>query len=431
MDTVLIVDDSSFIVEGLISFLKKKYRTLAAYGGAECLTILARERPSVIILDILMEPMDGWETLARIKENPKTRTIPVLMFSAQKISVEEAAEHGICIDDFIQKPVFPKQILEAIEKVIARRDTNLKMVETWKAAGISQEKIDEYLTLVTSLEVDLSLCQNMKIQCDLSHPEDNDQIQVRALIAAIEDRIRQERGMIESLVLGMNDVLLTRPGRGKSAGAFSEDPHGSDPDPADAITSDTPPVSRPVPDHPDHGTAGTDQTLAPLEPDSVPPGSPAGTVPVRAEIPTPLDTAIHLPIPPVTGTVEAGFLDHGGNRPDEESRVRTTHPKTANVPGFPPASPLLPADDPPITDQRKVIPADLDLPPEHPGKAQLTGAGTDVPMPWDTQRERKPLRLLSTLAGKNGSVVPGSTTPPNGIIARIISFVLSLVRKRN
>ena len=99
MDTVLIVDDSSFIVEGLISFLKKKYRTLAAYGGAECLTVLARETPSVVILDIMMEPMDGWETLARIKENPKTRNIPVLMFSAKKISVEEAAEHSIRIDD--------------------------------------------------------------------------------------------------------------------------------------------------------------------------------------------------------------------------------------------------------------------------------------------------------------------------------------------
>src|SRR5512145_560160 len=120
MDTVLIVDDSSFIVEGLIALLKKHYRPLAAYGGAECLEILRREIPSVIILDIMMEPMDGWDTLSRIKENPDTRHIPVLMFSAKKISPGEAEEHRIRIDDFISKPVSPKKILEAIEKVLAR-----------------------------------------------------------------------------------------------------------------------------------------------------------------------------------------------------------------------------------------------------------------------------------------------------------------------
>ncbi len=91
-DSILIVDDSSFIVEGLVAILKKSYRTLAGYGGQQCLDILKKEKPSIIILDIMMEPIDGWETLARIKENPDTRKIPVLMFSAKKISAKEAEE---------------------------------------------------------------------------------------------------------------------------------------------------------------------------------------------------------------------------------------------------------------------------------------------------------------------------------------------------
>lgn len=425
MDTVLIVDDSSFIVEGLIAFLKKKYRTIAAYGGAECLTLLARETPSVIILDILMEPMDGWETLARIKENPKTRNIPVLMFSAKKISVVEAEEHGICIDDFIQKPVFPKQILEAIEKVLTRRDANLKVVKTWKAAGISQEKIDEYLTLVTSLEVDLSLCQNMKIQCDLSHPEDKDQIQVQAVIAAIEDRIRQERGMIGSLVLGMNDILPGSPERGKCAGAGSS-PTAGESSRCQGTGSDS---RLPCILSPEMPSKTTSPELA--EPDSVPFESPAGMDPVRTEILPHPEVTVFREVPPVTGAGETGFLDPGISKPDEGNSARTTNPKTAHVPGFPAASPLIPAHEPPATDERKVIPADPDIPLENFGKAPLTGAGTDGPMPWDTQRERKPLRPVSGQAGKNASALPGSATPPHGIVARIISFVLSLLRKRN
>ncbi|MFA6226715.1 MAG: response regulator [Methanoregula sp.] len=108
-DTILIVDDSSFIVDGLVAILKKCYRPIAVYGGQQCLDILRNVKPSIIILDIMMEPIDGWETLSRIKENPDTRYIPILMFSAKKISAKEAEEHRISIDDFITKPITPKK----------------------------------------------------------------------------------------------------------------------------------------------------------------------------------------------------------------------------------------------------------------------------------------------------------------------------------
>ena len=55
----------------------------------------------------MMEPMDGWETLEKIRENPATKDIPVLMFSAKKITPAEAREHSMNIDDFVSKPVKP------------------------------------------------------------------------------------------------------------------------------------------------------------------------------------------------------------------------------------------------------------------------------------------------------------------------------------
>ena len=192
-DTILIVDDSSFIVDGLVSILKKKYNPLAVYGGQQCLEILKKEKPSIIILDIMMEPMDGWETLARIKENPATRHIPVLMFSAKKISPEEAEEHRINIDDFITKPVTPKKLIEAIEKVLARQKANRECIESWCAAGIRQDRIDEYTSLVTSQEVDVSLLQNMKVQFSLIRDEDTKaRADLETVIMAIEARIEQE-----------------------------------------------------------------------------------------------------------------------------------------------------------------------------------------------------------------------------------------------
>ena len=68
--SVLVVDDSSFIVEGMVSILERHdYRAMAAHSGEECLKILETETPDIIILDILMEPMDGWETLVRIRKD--------------------------------------------------------------------------------------------------------------------------------------------------------------------------------------------------------------------------------------------------------------------------------------------------------------------------------------------------------------------------
>src|SRR5208337_1623075 len=112
--TILIVDDSPFIVDGLAAILSRKvYTPVCANGGDECLTILKTVIPDLILLDIMMEPIDGWETLDRIKKNPVTKDIPVLMFSAKKISPGEAEEHSLKIEDFISKPVNPAQLIES------------------------------------------------------------------------------------------------------------------------------------------------------------------------------------------------------------------------------------------------------------------------------------------------------------------------------
>jgi CheY-like chemotaxis protein len=207
-DTILIVDDSSLIVDGLVAILKKSYRPLAAYGGQQCLGMLSKEKPSIVILDIMMEPMDGWETLAHIKENPATRHIPVLMFSAKKISAEEAEEHRISIDDFISKPVTPKKLIKAIEKVLARQKANRVNIESWLSAGIMQDRIDEYISLMTSQEVDLSLLQNMKVQLSLIRLDDEEsRTNLEAVIAAIEGRIQQERLLEEKLSREMQESV--------------------------------------------------------------------------------------------------------------------------------------------------------------------------------------------------------------------------------
>ena len=162
-DTIMIVDDSSFIVDGLVAILKRKgYKPLPAHGGDECLEILKTTIPDLILLDIMMEPMDGWETLDRIKSNPATKGIPVLMFSAKKISPSEAQEHSLSIDDFVSKPVNPAQLIESIQRIFNRRNDVKVEALVAQDAGLDKALIDEYTALRTSIEVDKNLLVVLK-----------------------------------------------------------------------------------------------------------------------------------------------------------------------------------------------------------------------------------------------------------------------------
>ena len=93
---------------------------MAAYGGEECLGILKTVTPDLILLDIMMEPMDGWETLEKIKENPVTKDIPVLMLTAKQLTPTEAEEYGIFIEDYVLKPITHRELYDAIEHVLGR-----------------------------------------------------------------------------------------------------------------------------------------------------------------------------------------------------------------------------------------------------------------------------------------------------------------------
>ena len=154
MYTILVVDDSPFVVDVFVTMLERGgYRTVAAYGGEECLEILKTVTPDLILLDIMMEPMDGWVTLEHIKEKPATKDIPVLMLTAKQITPSEAQEYGIYIEDYVLKPITHRELYDAIEHVLNRRQTLKQDVESAKKAGFDTEIISEYARLAKSIDV--------------------------------------------------------------------------------------------------------------------------------------------------------------------------------------------------------------------------------------------------------------------------------------
>jgi CheY-like chemotaxis protein len=199
-NTILIVDDSPYIVDGLVALLKRKgFKPIASHGGDEALTILATVTPDLVLLDIMMEPMDGWETLDRIKANPATKEIPVLMFSAKKITPEEAEQHCLNIEDFVSKPVNPTQLLEAIQQVFTRRACVKMEALVAKDAGLDPAIIEEYSALRKSLEVDQNLLCVLKKSTGMHLAESTINPDDKAAIGKLELKIQTDEKRLKEI----------------------------------------------------------------------------------------------------------------------------------------------------------------------------------------------------------------------------------------
>lgn len=121
-NTVLAVDDEPFNLEIIEEILEDSYELHCVASGPECLEVVETVRPSVILLDVSMPDMDGYEVCRRLKDNPNTKDITIMFVSARG-SVEERIEgYNVGAEDYIVKP-FGHQELKG------KLDTLFKVVE--------------------------------------------------------------------------------------------------------------------------------------------------------------------------------------------------------------------------------------------------------------------------------------------------------------
>ena len=119
--TVLVVDDEP-IVQQLIKFKLRSlgYEVMLASNGEEALGFVQERHPDVILLDVLMPVMGGFEALTRLKSNPETAGIPVIVLTGQ--SVENVVVEGLELgaDDYVTKPFSPVELAARVKTVLMR-----------------------------------------------------------------------------------------------------------------------------------------------------------------------------------------------------------------------------------------------------------------------------------------------------------------------
>jgi two-component system alkaline phosphatase synthesis response regulator PhoP len=153
---ILLVDDEPDILEFLSYNLKKEgYVVFTAINGKEAITIAKKERPHLIILDVMMPDMDGIETCREIREQEGLKDIVIAFLTARNEDYSQIAGFDVGADDYINKPIKPRVLVSRI-KALLRRGSSAPSAVTEKL-DLGGLKIDRERYLIVKDNVDISL----------------------------------------------------------------------------------------------------------------------------------------------------------------------------------------------------------------------------------------------------------------------------------
>jgi DNA-binding response OmpR family regulator len=101
---------------------RRGYTVLGANGGREGLELVRKELPDLVLLDLMMPDMDGWDVYHQIKSEILTRDIPVIVITAKAQNIDKVLGLRIAkVEDYIAKPFSPQELLDRIDKVLSKQ----------------------------------------------------------------------------------------------------------------------------------------------------------------------------------------------------------------------------------------------------------------------------------------------------------------------
>jgi two-component system alkaline phosphatase synthesis response regulator PhoP len=183
--TVLVVDDEKDIRE-LVGFhlAEDGYAVREAESGEDALAALAAERPALVVLDVMLPGVDGLEVCRRLRADPATATIPVIMLTARATEIDRVLGLEIGADDYIVKPFSPRELVARVHAVLRRtHGEDVPAPHEVFERGRLRIDFDTYEAFLDGQRVDLSLREFELLKFFVRHPNRvYDRLQVLDLV---------------------------------------------------------------------------------------------------------------------------------------------------------------------------------------------------------------------------------------------------------
>ena len=122
---ILCIEDEQEMIDLIRLILNRRgFDVRGAISGEEGLKIIRKEHPDLILLDLMMPDMDGWEVYQQMKADEATKNIPVIVVTARAQSIDKVLGlHIAKVDDYIAKPFSPQELLTSVDNVLAGKKT--------------------------------------------------------------------------------------------------------------------------------------------------------------------------------------------------------------------------------------------------------------------------------------------------------------------
>ena len=117
---VVCVEDEPEMIELIRLILgRKNFELIGAVGGRDGLGTIRKEKPDLVLLDLMMPDMDGWEVYQQMKADAELSDIPVIVVTAKAQSIDKVLGlHIAKVEDYVTKPFGPKELLDSVRKVL-------------------------------------------------------------------------------------------------------------------------------------------------------------------------------------------------------------------------------------------------------------------------------------------------------------------------
>jgi len=122
---ILTCDDEKHIVRLIqVNLERQGYEVITAYNGVECLEKVKEDRPDLIVLDVMMPEMTGFEVLETLKKDPETENIPVIMLTARAQDSDVLRGWQSGVECYLTKPFNPMELIAFVKSIFSMEDGN-------------------------------------------------------------------------------------------------------------------------------------------------------------------------------------------------------------------------------------------------------------------------------------------------------------------
>lgn len=122
---VLCIEDEVEMIELIRLILgREEFEVMGAMGGEQGLEVMKKNRPDLVLLDLMMPDMDGWEVYRYMKASKELSNIPVIIVTAKAQSIDKALGLKVAkVDDYITKPFGPQELLESVNRIFVKAES--------------------------------------------------------------------------------------------------------------------------------------------------------------------------------------------------------------------------------------------------------------------------------------------------------------------